>query len=98
MEFNPLGKDAKPSPARQFGPGTSGGRWQHRLPFCFWAAPSARPHPLIANASPGRGAFNKSHRHCEERSDAAIQQRQPQHWMCRCDLRIFASLAMTIQD
>jgi len=32
----PLGKDAKPSPARQFGPGTSGGRWRHRLPFCFW--------------------------------------------------------------
>jgi hypothetical protein len=25
MEFDPLGKDAKPSPARQFGPGTSGG-------------------------------------------------------------------------
>ena len=43
MEFNPLGKDAKPSPARQFGPGTSGGRWQHRLPFCFWGMRNARP-------------------------------------------------------
>jgi len=33
---DPPGKDAKPSPARQFGPGTSGGWWRHQLPFCIW--------------------------------------------------------------
>ena len=63
MEFNPLGKDAKPSPARQFGPGTSGGRWQHRLPFWFWAPclgtddATSRPFPARLQplrSSPGR--------------------------------------------
>ena len=44
--FDPPRKDAKPSPARQFGPGTSGGRWRHRLPFCFWGQAQSCRHRI----------------------------------------------------
>jgi hypothetical protein len=55
--FDPPRKDAKPSPARQFGPGTSGGRWQHRLPFCFWGylSPGRSTGWIARQSKPGPG-------------------------------------------
>ena len=52
--FDPPRKDAKPSPARQFGPGTSGGRWQHRLPFCIWGMRNSLSSPVTRSVM-GRG-------------------------------------------
>ncbi len=52
-------KDAKPSPARQFGPGTSGGRWQHRPPFRVlafrnWGSRAGRrTQPILRTAPTG---------------------------------------------
>jgi hypothetical protein len=89
MAFDPPRKDAKPSPARQFGPGTSGGRWQHRLPFCIWGPAHFAPprNPTIPTSRRHRAPV------CAGDNQAVIARRvsaaaiQLQHWIASPGLR-----------